>query len=318
MTDKSALRVEFEKWLKPYWSRETFKPDEEGESQYCEEWVQGAWCMFYELKSLPTPATTMVDERGEPKAFDAFLCRAWGETDLASAELVTDWEGVRRFMIREWLGREDEETLLQIKDDFDRHEEDHNGRGGAHEITFEIGGVSIERVCGFATRPTLQSLGGDAVVLSHTQIADCVTAVRPYSTALATVPAEELIAFVRNVESALSLTSTEESDGDTPSAKQQKLYELADRIDYERLCLRPGMTHRDMTPEQRDRMNAGVELRRYARIWKADRWIIVPPVGPVQFSASTLDAAYEMAKKDEVRNATAAAPKAAEKSGRSE
>ena len=31
MTDQSALRVEFEKWLKPHWSRETFKPDEEGD-----------------------------------------------------------------------------------------------------------------------------------------------------------------------------------------------------------------------------------------------------------------------------------------------
>jgi len=89
-----------------------------------------------------------------PKAFDAFLCRAWGETDLPSAELVTDWEGVRRFMVREWLGSEDETdydgtvTLDRLKADFDEHEEDQ--RGGAYEVEFEIGGVSIERVCGFA------------------------------------------------------------------------------------------------------------------------------------------------------------------------
>lgn len=44
--------------------------------------------------------------------------------------------------------------------------------------------------------------------LSNTQIADCVTAVRPYSVALATVPAEELIAFVRNIEAALTQPTT--------------------------------------------------------------------------------------------------------------
>jgi len=39
--------------------------------------------------------------------FIGYLCRAWGETDLPSAELVADWDGVRRFMVREWLGEED-------------------------------------------------------------------------------------------------------------------------------------------------------------------------------------------------------------------
>jgi len=88
---------------------------------------------------------------------------------------------------------------------------------------------------------------------------------------------------------------------DAPSEKQKKLMELADRIDHEELWRWAGMHHYKMTPEQKDRMNAGVELRRYAQIWKADRWIIVPPVGPVRFSASTLDKAYEMAKKDDAR-----------------
>ena len=101
---------------------------------------------------------------------------------------------------------------------------------------------------------------------------------------------------------AAPMPQAEPQESAEPSEKQRKLMELADRIDYERLCLRPGLTHRDMTPEQRDRMNAGVELRRYAQIWKADRWIVIPPTGPVRFSASTLDKAYEMAKKDEARN----------------
>ncbi|MGJ7529813.1 hypothetical protein [Variovorax sp. GB1P17] len=86
------------------------------------------------------------------QAFDAFLCRAWGETDLPSAELVADWEGVRRFMVREWLGEEDDEVLLQIRDDFAQHEEDMGTNGGPLSVAFEIGGVSIERVCGFAAK----------------------------------------------------------------------------------------------------------------------------------------------------------------------
>ncbi len=39
---------------------------------------------------------------------------------------------------------------------------------------------------------------------------------------------------------------------------------LADRIDHEELWRRPGMEHDTFTPEQRDRLHAGVHLRRYA------------------------------------------------------
>lgn len=39
---------------------------------------------------------------------------------------------------------------------------------------------------------------------------------------------------------------------------------LADRIDHEELWRRPGMERDQMTPEQRDRLDAAVNLRRYA------------------------------------------------------
>lgn len=39
MTD---IREEFEAWLLPSWSREKFV-DGEGDLQYVEDWVQGAW-----------------------------------------------------------------------------------------------------------------------------------------------------------------------------------------------------------------------------------------------------------------------------------
>ncbi len=86
---------------------------------------------------------------------EVFLCRAWGESDHPCAELVADWNGVRDFMVREWLGAADATdydgtvTLDRLKEDFDEHEADE--RGGPLEYTFEIGGVSVERVTGFST-----------------------------------------------------------------------------------------------------------------------------------------------------------------------
>jgi len=88
---------------------------------------------------------------------------------------------------------------------------------------------------------------------------------------------------------------------ETPITKQQRLLELADRIDHEELWRWPGMDHDKMTPEQRDRMDAAVELRRYADLWAPGYWRVFPPVGPTSYRASTLDMAYEMAKKHEAR-----------------
>jgi hypothetical protein len=128
----------------------------EGQLTYTRHDVRPPLCDTETLYTHPSPPAKQEQVRTVAQAFDAFLCRAWGETDLASAELVTDWEGVRRFMVREWLGEvhatndDDSVVLDQIKIDFEVHEEEHNGRGGAYEIEFEIGGVSIERVCAFA------------------------------------------------------------------------------------------------------------------------------------------------------------------------
>jgi len=82
-----------------------------------------------------------------------------------------------------------------------------------------------------------------------------------------------------------------------PTEKQKKLLDLADRIDHEQLWRVAGMDHGKFTPEQKDRLDAGVALRRYAHLWAPGRWVVFPPEGPVHYSASTLDRAYEMAKK---------------------
>lgn len=79
--------------------------------------------------------------------------------------------------------------------------------------------------------------------------------------------------------------------------KPARLRELADRIDHETLWARAGMDRAGFTPEQCDRLDAGVELRRYASILKPGRWLVIPPEGPARFSAFTLDAAVDAAKK---------------------
>ena len=113
--------------------------------------------------------------------------------------------------------------------------------------------------------------------------------------------------YEQGVATGRSAPSASVQQGESPSEKQKKLMELADRIDHEELWRWAGMDHHKMTPEQQDCMNAGVALRRYARLWAPGRWLIFPPVGPVNFSASTLDKVYEMAKKDEDRAALASA-----------
>lgn len=47
-------------------------------------------------------------------------------------------------------------------------------------------------------------------------------------------------------------------------ATPEELESLANRIDHEELWRWPGMDHDKMTPEQKDRLMAGVNLRRYA------------------------------------------------------
>jgi hypothetical protein len=94
--------------------------------------------------------------------------------------------------------------------------------------------------------------------------------------------------------------------------RQEKLLALADQIDHEKLWRRAGIDRQNMTPDQRARLDAGVMLRRYANIMTPGHWLLIPPTGPVQFGASTLDEVYEMAKRDQARaSATAPAQEAA-------
>lgn len=98
------------------------------------------------LQAEPQPA----------KAFQGYLCRAWGETDLPCAEVVRDLAGVSDFMVREWLGDKDDTdydgtpTLPRVLAEIEAQDwsDDH------WHIEFEIGGVSVEKVYSFAALPT--------------------------------------------------------------------------------------------------------------------------------------------------------------------
>jgi len=86
-----------------------------------------------------------------------------------------------------------------------------------------------------------------------------------------------------------------------PSKRREKLLTLADRIDHEKLWRRPMMFRDGLTDDQRDRLDAAVNLRRYADLLAPGRWLVLPPTGNLQFSAGSLEAVTEMAKRDQER-----------------
>lgn len=105
-------------------------------------WLDG----FAGLKVAEPAAPVLTDDGTK------FLCRIWGEDiDHTLTAIVPDWEGVRRFIVEYYTGSEDhsdyygKSTLETVKENFDEHEEDQ--RGGAYEEKWEIGGMSIERIC---------------------------------------------------------------------------------------------------------------------------------------------------------------------------
>lgn len=74
------------------------------------------------------------------------LCRAWGETDLPSVRIVNTTAEIREFLVAEWLGEEGEELdgiMLLLNDPGEWEGETPD----MVSFKFEIGGVSLERVC---------------------------------------------------------------------------------------------------------------------------------------------------------------------------
>ena len=103
-----------------------------------------------ELEALqaapPAPAAVAV-----PASKDQYLCQAWGETDLPAVAIVDGLDGVRAFLIEQWLGDEDaahddgtKPLLAAMQEMQDEWAEE--GEAWKWEIAFEIGGVSVQKV----------------------------------------------------------------------------------------------------------------------------------------------------------------------------
>lgn len=111
------------------------------------------------LAAQPILAQDAAPVAVEAVSFNGFLCRAWGETDLPCAEVVSDAAGISRFMVREWLGGEDAvdadgtPTLQRVMYELKNHDW---GEDGEWSAEFEIGGVSVEPVYSFATPAGVQ------------------------------------------------------------------------------------------------------------------------------------------------------------------
>ena len=109
--------------------------------------------------------------------------------------------------------------------------------------------------------------------------------------------------FARAIEQAVlakrvPMKDEQISDGEfTPDAK---LMELADKIDHEQNWRHSGIFQRDhLTQDQKDRMLAGVMLRRYADLMAPESWRLFPPKSVVSHSyrAATLEAVIKMAER---------------------
>jgi hypothetical protein len=85
----------------------------------------------------------------ETPADHKYLCRAWGETDLPCVAIARSRDEVRQFYIDQWLGDDKAAdydgtpTLPRLMEEFDEHPWQD---GEEISYTFEIGGVSVERV----------------------------------------------------------------------------------------------------------------------------------------------------------------------------
>lgn len=107
-----------------------------------------------EVDDVPAAPQATVKESLQVAALqagDTYLCKVWGETDLPAAAIVTGLDGVRAFLIAEWLGSADhqdgdgtnslESALRDMQEQWERE-----GEAWEWSAEFEIGGVSVQKV----------------------------------------------------------------------------------------------------------------------------------------------------------------------------
>ena len=91
------------------------------------------------------------DAGAVPVAQDQYLCQTWGETDLPVAAIVDGLEGVRAFLVAQWLGSEDAEAddgtrMLPAAMDDMQDNWQLEGKAWKWSAEFEIGGISVQKV----------------------------------------------------------------------------------------------------------------------------------------------------------------------------
>lgn len=123
--------------------------------------AQVALCGVFWNRALSTPPAATPAAPGKAES-SSFLIQVWGEDiDHPLTAIVPNWEGVRRFCVEHYTGSEDAENLCgnildTLKTEFDEHEAEENGKPFTEQ--WEIGGLSIERVCDCTPRAALAQL----------------------------------------------------------------------------------------------------------------------------------------------------------------
>ena len=113
----------------------------------------------------------------------------------------------------------------------------------------------------------------------------------------------KILSFARAIEAAVRAkmgVAVPEQISEGEFAPEAKLLELADKIDHEQNWRHSGIFQRDhLTQDQKDRVLAGVMLRRYADLMAPESWRLFPPKSVVSHSyrAATLEAVVKMAER---------------------
>lgn len=110
----------------------------------------------------------MTDKTDSKEREPTYLCQAWGETDLPSAAIVQGLDAVREFLVEQWLGDADQEhddgtkalpaAMADMQEQWALE-----GEAWKWSISFEIGGISVQRVDDVGRASLAASAGSEPV-----------------------------------------------------------------------------------------------------------------------------------------------------------
>lgn len=115
--------------------------DTDEDKLYCQHELRAFDAAYDALAASPQPQPVQPSEQ--------YLCKAWGETDLPAAAIVSGLDGVRAFLVEQWLGDAEHEhddgtkALPEAMADMQTY---WVTEGECWSAEFEIGGVSVQKV----------------------------------------------------------------------------------------------------------------------------------------------------------------------------